>query len=55
MHSSGNSGMSGSAGGGNANTPYSASVWARATSGTATAVTDVNDLGKLVIILPKNG
>ncbi len=46
ISSSGNSGMRwGSTGGGNANTPYSASVWARATEGTATAVIDVNDIG----------
>ena len=46
IHPNGNSGMRwGSTGGGNGNTPYSASVWARATSGTATAVLDVNDLG----------
>ena len=45
---SGNSGMRwGSTSGGNANTAYSASVWARATSGTATAVIDVNDLGNI--------
>jgi len=46
IHPSGNSGMRwGSTSGGNANTAYSASVWARATSGTATAIIDVNDLG----------
>ena len=46
IHPSGNSGMRwGNTSGGNGNTPYSASVWARATSGTATAVIDVNDMG----------
>jgi hypothetical protein len=48
IHSSGNSGMRwGSTSGGNANTAYSASVWARATSGTATAILDVNDQGNI--------
>ena len=46
IHSSGNSGMRwGSTGGGNINTPYSGSVWARAVSGTASFSIDTNDQG----------
>ena len=46
IHSSGNSGMRwGSTGGGNINTAYSASVWARAVSGTASFTIDTNDHG----------
>jgi hypothetical protein len=45
-HPNGNSGMRwGSTGGGNINTPYSASVWARAVSGTASFTIDANDNG----------
>ena len=48
IHVNGNSGKRwGNTSGGNANTAYSASVWARATSGTATAIIDVNDLGNI--------
>ena len=46
FHSSGNTGLRyGWTSGGNANNPYSASVWARAVSGTASATIDVNDQG----------
>ena len=48
IHSSGNSGMRwGSTGGGNVNTAYSASVWARAVSGTANFSIDTNDQGNV--------
>ena len=46
FHASGNSGVRyGWTSGGNANNPYSASVWARAVSGTTTVTIDVNDQG----------
>ena len=44
FHASGNSGLRfGWTSGGSANNPYSASVWARAVSGTASVTIDVND------------
>ena len=45
----------GSTGGGNINTPYSASVWARAVSGTASFSIDANDNGTAVILSQKSG